>query len=227
VSLNFWDGKMNRVFSFVGASGSGKTTFIEKLIKLLADRGYKIGAIKHDAHRFDIDKPGKDSYRFKEAGAVVSVISNNEKIAMVKSHICKEPTIEEIILKYMEGVDLVITEGYKKSGIPKFEVLRKGNGNNPVAFDSEYLIGVITDYVKEDISELLNKYGNKSISEINYFSIDDIIGVADFITKQLDEAYLDIDIVTDSEIIERYLKSAFEPLKFLFSSKKIKVEVID
>jgi len=86
-------GKM--LFSFVGSSGSGKTTFVEKLIKRLAEKGYKVGAIKHDAHRFEIDKPGKDSYRFKEAGAKVVVISSSEKLAMVRSHQDGEMDIHE------------------------------------------------------------------------------------------------------------------------------------
>ena len=71
------------VVSFVGSSGSGKTTFLEQIIPLFIDKGYKTGTIKHDAHKFEIDKPGKDSYRLKQAGAGTVCISSAEKLALI------------------------------------------------------------------------------------------------------------------------------------------------
>jgi len=72
-----------KALAFVAKSGSGKTTLLEKVISRLKDRGYRVGAIKHDAHRFDIDRPGKDSYRLTAAGADTMVISSPEKLALV------------------------------------------------------------------------------------------------------------------------------------------------
>ncbi|MBP2674591.1 MAG: molybdopterin guanine dinucleotide biosynthesis accessory protein MobB [Deltaproteobacteria bacterium] len=75
-----------KAVAFLGRSGAGKTTLIEKLLPVLAGRGYRVGAVKHDAHRFDIDHPGKDSHRFTAAGAEVMVISSSEKLALVEKH---------------------------------------------------------------------------------------------------------------------------------------------
>jgi molybdopterin-guanine dinucleotide biosynthesis protein MobB len=110
--------------SFVAKSGTGKTTLLEKVIVCLKERGYRVGVIKHDAHRFDIDHPGKDSYRLTAAGADTMLISSPEKLAMVKKHACSPP-IEELISTYFADVDIVLTEGFKKSPMPKIELHRK------------------------------------------------------------------------------------------------------
>lgn len=113
-----------KALSFVAKSGTGKTTLLEKVITELKQRGYRIGVIKHDAHRFDIDHPGKDSHRLTAAGADTMLISSPEKLAVVKQH-KESPPIEELIATYFGDVDLVLTEGFKKSGLPKIEVHRK------------------------------------------------------------------------------------------------------
>ncbi|HEY5975248.1 MAG TPA: bifunctional molybdenum cofactor guanylyltransferase MobA/molybdopterin-guanine dinucleotide biosynthesis adaptor protein MobB [Geobacteraceae bacterium] len=110
--------------SFVAKSGTGKTTLLEKVIADLAGRGYRVGVIKHDAHRFDIDHPGKDSHRLTAAGAATMLISSPEKLALVKQH-SASPPIEELIRTYFSDVDLVLTEGFKKSGLAKIEVHRQ------------------------------------------------------------------------------------------------------
>ena len=88
-----------KAVSFVAKSGTGKTTLLEKVIAELKGRGYRVGVIKHDAHRFDIDHPGKDSHRLTAAGADTMLISSPEKLAMVKQH-AESPTIEELIATY-------------------------------------------------------------------------------------------------------------------------------
>jgi molybdopterin-guanine dinucleotide biosynthesis protein B/molybdopterin-guanine dinucleotide biosynthesis protein len=113
-----------KAVSFVAKSGTGKTTLLEKVIAELKQRGYRIGVVKHDAHRFDIDHPGKDSYRLTAAGADTMLISSPEKLAVVKQH-AEPPTIEELIATYFSDVDLILTEGFKKSGLPKIEVHRR------------------------------------------------------------------------------------------------------
>ena len=113
-----------RAVSFVAKSGTGKTTLLEKVITELKGRGWKVGAIKHDAHRFDIDHPGKDSHRLSAAGADTMLISSPEKLALVKKH-ASPPPIEELLETYFTGMDIVLTEGFKKSGLPKIEVHRR------------------------------------------------------------------------------------------------------
>jgi molybdopterin-guanine dinucleotide biosynthesis protein MobB len=113
-----------KVVSFVAKSGTGKTTLLEKVIALLKERGYKVGAIKHDAHRFDIDHPGKDSFRLTAAGADSMLICSPEKLALVKKHV-QPPPIEELLEAYFQDMDIVLTEGFKKSSFPKIEVHRK------------------------------------------------------------------------------------------------------
>jgi molybdopterin-guanine dinucleotide biosynthesis protein B/molybdopterin-guanine dinucleotide biosynthesis protein len=113
-----------RAVSFVAKSGTGKTTLLEKVITELKCRGYRVGVIKHDAHRFDIDHPGKDSHRLTQAGADTMLISSPEKLAVIKKHDASPP-IEELIAAYFSDVDVVLTEGFKKSGIPKIEVHRR------------------------------------------------------------------------------------------------------
>jgi molybdopterin-guanine dinucleotide biosynthesis protein MobB len=115
---------ITKAVSFVAKSGTGKTTLLEKVIAELKGRGYRIGVIKHDAHRFDIDHPGKDSHRLTAAGADTMLISSPEKLAVVKKH-AASPPIEELIATYFGDVDLILTEGFKQSGLPKIEVHRR------------------------------------------------------------------------------------------------------
>jgi molybdopterin-guanine dinucleotide biosynthesis protein MobB len=114
----------SKAISFVAKSGTGKTTLLEKVIGELKNRGYKVGVIKHDAHQFDIDHPGKDSYRLTAAGADTMLISSPAKLALVKRHPAS-PSLDELLETYFTDVDLVVTEGFKKSGLPKIELHRK------------------------------------------------------------------------------------------------------
>jgi len=102
----------------VGNSGAGKTTLLERLIPVLKRKGLRVGAVKHDAHRFDIDHPGKDSHRLAAAGADTMVITSAEKLAMVKRH-AAPPPIEELLERYFSDMDLVLVEGFRGSSLPK------------------------------------------------------------------------------------------------------------
>src|SRR5512140_584046 len=113
-----------KAISFVAKSGTGKTTLLEKVIVCLKERGYRVGVIKHDAHRFDIDHPGKDSQRLTAAGADTMMITSGEKLAMVKRH-AASPPIEELLERYFTDMDLVLVEGFQGSSLPKIEVHRK------------------------------------------------------------------------------------------------------
>ncbi|BAU28372.1 molybdopterin guanine dinucleotide biosynthesis accessory protein MobB [Aneurinibacillus soli] len=111
------------ILQVVGYSNSGKTTLLCKLIADLSSRGIRIGTIKHDAHTFEVDKPGKDTFRHREAGAhVVSITSADKTAIMIQEH----RSIEQLLPYYSE-VDLVLIEGYKFATYPKFVVLRESS----------------------------------------------------------------------------------------------------
>ena len=130
------------VITFVGKSGTGKTTFLEKLIPVLKANGLRLAVLKHDAHHFEMDKPGKDTYRFTAAGADVVTISNREKFALIERP-QEELTLREIISR-LPQVDLVLTEGYKKSHYPKIEIHRAVL-QRPLIAPPEQLLAIMTD----------------------------------------------------------------------------------
>lgn len=99
---------------------------IEKLVPELTKRGYAVATIKHDAHQFDIDHQGKDSWRHKQAGAVTTVISSPAKAAVVKS-VDRELTLDEIAVSFLMDVDIILTEGFKREAKPKIEVVAPGD----------------------------------------------------------------------------------------------------
>jgi len=133
--------------SFIARSGTGKTTLLTALISELKNRGYRVGAIKHDAHRFEIDHPGKDSHRFTSAGADSMLISSANKLAFVKQH-TQSSAIEELIDEYFPDVDLVLVEGFKQSGLPKIELFRGSHNKDLICRGEKQdsaLLAVATD----------------------------------------------------------------------------------
>jgi molybdopterin-guanine dinucleotide biosynthesis protein B len=131
------------IISIVGPSGSGKTTLLEKLIPELVRRGLKIGTIKHDVHGFDMDRPGKDSWRHKQAGAQVSVISSPNKVGMVMDVDHDNRPIE--LSPLFTHVDIVLTEGYKTATNDKIEVFRPEIHEELLCRDDETLVAVASD----------------------------------------------------------------------------------
>lgn len=137
------------VVSIVAKSGTGKTTLLEKLIGELKRRGYSVGAVKHDAHKFDIDREGKDSWRLTQAGADTMLITSPAKVALVKQNRDGvEPPLAEVIDAYCGDLDIVLTEGFKKSSMPKIEVHRRERSERLLCRDEEHdpqLIAVASD----------------------------------------------------------------------------------
>lgn len=132
------------VLSFVGRSGSGKTTFLEKLIPLLVARGYRVGALKHAHHMVEIDKPGKDSYRLREAGAVEVVANAPNLLALIRKQKTDLP-LEEA-LGYFRTVDIVLVEGCKGEDLPRIEIFRKEAGHEaPLFFSGTPPLALVTD----------------------------------------------------------------------------------
>lgn len=161
-----------KAVAFVAKSGSGKTTLLEKVISRLKDRGYRVGAIKHDAHQFDIDRPGKDSYRLTAAGADTMMISSPEKLALVKRH-AASPPVEDLIAEFFKDVDIVLAEGFKSSSLPKIEVHRRERSATLLCRGREHdpmLLAVASD-------EPLDL-------DVPLLDINDSDGIADFIERK-------------------------------------------
>src|SRR3954464_7761137 len=114
-----------RVIGIAGFSGSGKTTLIEKIIPEFVRDGLRVSLIKHAHHEFDVDQPGKDSYRHRHAGCTEVLVSSDRRWALMHElRGAPEPTLQEQ-LKHFAPCDLVIVEGYKNEAIPKIEVHRR------------------------------------------------------------------------------------------------------
>jgi molybdopterin-guanine dinucleotide biosynthesis protein MobB len=164
------------VISIVAKSRTGKTTLLEKLIAELKRRGYRVGVIKHDAHNFEIDHTGKDSWRLTQAGADTMMISSAAKLAMIEmNHASEEPSLDDLLNKYFMNVDIVLTEGFKKNTLPKIEVHRKERSPSLLCRGEEYdetLIALASDE-KFDV-------------DVPVFDINDFVGICNFIeTKYL------------------------------------------
>lgn len=128
-------------------SGCGKTTLLTRLIPLLRERGLRISIIKHAHHRFDIDHPGKDSYRLREAGAVQTLLGSSKRWAlMTELPEEREPRLEELAAQLDPALaDLVLVEGFKQDPVPKIEVHRPSLGHPLLANDDSHIIAVATD----------------------------------------------------------------------------------
>lgn len=135
-----------KVFGLAGYSGSGKTTLLEELIPRLNAAGLRVSLIKHAHHRFDIDQPGKDSYRLRDAGcSEVLLVSDNRWVLMHELRGAPEPAFEDQIARFSE-CDLILVEGFKNTPIPKLEVHRPSIGKPLIAGSGvETIVAVATD----------------------------------------------------------------------------------
>jgi molybdopterin-guanine dinucleotide biosynthesis adapter protein len=134
-----------KIFGFAGWSGSGKTTLIEQLIPCFVRAGLKVSLIKHAHHSFDIDQPGKDSYRHRAAGCTEVLVSSEGRWALMHElRGVPESRLEEQI-KRMSPCDLLLIEGYKTYPMPKLEVYRAANGKPLLHPEDEHIVAVATD----------------------------------------------------------------------------------
>ncbi|KMT22123.1 molybdopterin-guanine dinucleotide biosynthesis protein B [Clostridium cylindrosporum] len=163
-----------KIISIVSTvSGCGKTTLIEGLIPIFKKRNYTVGVLKHDAHNIDIDKEGKDSYRFTHAGADNVVVAGAEKVVMIQQ-VKEEKQLEELFPLFQD-IDILILEGFKHNKFTKIEVHRKGVGeglfyNNPSTDKSKFL--AIASNEKLDV-------------DIPVLDLDNIFDIADFIERDM------------------------------------------
>lgn len=158
-----------KIFGFAGWSGSGKTTLVEKLIPRLVARGLRVSLIKHAHHAFEVDYPGKDSWRHRQAGCTEVLVSSAQRWALMHElRGAPEPTLQEQLAR-LGPCDLVIVEGWKFDPIPRIEVHRSGaDARRPLLFPSDpHVIAVATD---EPLDTRLPQFG-----------LDDAAAVAQFI----------------------------------------------
>lgn len=121
-----------KVFGITGWKNSGKTTLITKIIQQLNVKGYSVSTIKHAHHALDIDTPGKDSYKHREAGAEQVLLATQQRWALLTEHVNKsEPTLDTLLAK-LDPVDFVIVEGFKQSNHPKLAVVRPEHNPDPL-----------------------------------------------------------------------------------------------
>jgi len=157
------------IICIVGASDSGKTTFLEKLIPLIRDRGYRVGTIKHDAHGFEMDRKGKDTWRHRFAGAQTIAISSPTQVASIRGT-TDELSLEELAARYFWQEDIILTEGYKRSNYPKIEVFRSAIEPQPICEPKDHLIALVTD----DVTDI----------DVPSFRFDEASRLADFIEER-------------------------------------------
>lgn len=156
------------IISVVGRSDVGKTTLLEKLIPELKRRGYRVATVKHHAHPgFDIDQPGKDTWRHAEAGSDHVVIAAPDKVASIR-RVDREPTLDEIATT-IRDVDIILTEGYKRAGKPKIEVVRSARSAEVIC-TAEELIALATDVRLE--------------LDVPQYDLDDAAGLVDLIERR-------------------------------------------
>jgi molybdopterin-guanine dinucleotide biosynthesis adapter protein len=135
-----------KVVGFAGYSGSGKTTLVEQLIPALKLRGLRVSVVKHAHHSFDVDHPGKDSFRHREAGAFEIVIASNRRLALIREFEQEARlSVHQLIAELYDGVDWVLVEGFKESNLLKVEVWRPASGQPARYLDDAFIVAIATD----------------------------------------------------------------------------------
>jgi len=157
---------MPPIVSIVGKSSSGKTTLLEKLIKELKSRGYRVATVKHAPRESSFDEPGKDSWRHVRAGSEAAVISSSDKLVLIKP-LGGEAGFEQIAHLLGEDYDIILAEGFSQGDTPKIEVHRKQSG--PLLPKARKLIAIATDEPLE--------------AKTRQFSLEDTKGIADLLEK--------------------------------------------
>jgi molybdopterin-guanine dinucleotide biosynthesis protein B len=156
------------VVSVVGKSDSGKTTLMEGLIRALATRGWRVATVKHHIHDFDIDIPGKDSWRHARAGAAVTMISAPDKFGVVRK-VDRERTLDELVEAAGAEVDILLTEGFKRAGDVRVEVSRAARSDELICTPDQ-LFALVTDAAHD-------------VGDVPVFGLEDADGLAALIER--------------------------------------------
>lgn len=160
-----------KVFGLTGLSGSGKTTLITQLVDWFVQHSYTVSTLKHTHHGFDLDTPGKDSWRMRQAGAQeVFLVGNQRLVLMQEFRSQPEPTVEELVSR-LQPCDLVLVEGYKRDPLPKIEVHRPSLENPPVWPTNPSVVAVATD--------------GPIVTDLPILDLNDVNGIALFIVNYI------------------------------------------
>ena len=159
-----------KIFGIAGYSGSGKTTLIEKLIPVFTARGLRVSLIKHAHHRFDVDQPGKDSYRHRQAGCNEVLVTSSRRWALMHElRGAPEPKLQDLIL-HMSPCDLLLIEGFKHEAVPKLEVHRNVVDEPWLYLHDPHIVAVASD--------------ERADTTLPQFNLDDVAAIAGFISQQ-------------------------------------------
>ena len=167
------------VVGFAGFSGSGKTTLVEQLIPVLKKRGLRVSVVKHAHHSFDIDRPGKDTFRHRAAGAFEVVVASSNRLALMREfEKPSEMTVHQMIAELYDGVDWVLVEGFKQSDLMKIEVWRAPTPDYPGYparyMDDDFIVAIATDAPDQLPHATLRPV----------LDLDDVESVADYLISQ-------------------------------------------
>ena len=159
-----------KIYGVTGWKNSGKTGLMERLIAEFTARGFAVSTIKHAHHSFDVDQPGKDSFRHRESGAKEVLLASRNRFAMMNElRGEEEPTLVGLLAK-LSSVDLVLVEGYKRDQHPKIEAHRKETGKNLIAMADDTIRAVASN--------------DKLSIDKPVFDLDDTGSIADFIQAE-------------------------------------------
>ena len=165
-------GSALKVFGVVGWKNNGKTTLVERLVAHLTEAGYRVSTVKHAHHEVDLDQPGKDSWRHREAGACEVVLATARRWAVIHELRGRpEPPLDELLAR-MSPVDLVLVEGFKRFPHPKLETHRRERGTPLLAREDPTIIAVASDEPLPDLA-------------LPQLDLDDVAGIARFILARL------------------------------------------
>ena len=160
-----------RIYGVVGFKNAGKTGLMERLVTEITGRGFSVSTLKHAHHSFDVDHPGKDSYRHRHAGAHQVLLSSRARWALMTERRDAEEVPLSELLKQLDPVDLILVEGYKRDGHPKVEAYRQETNHPVLAIDDPTVKAVASDCTL-DVSQPL-------------FDLNDTKAIADFILSEV------------------------------------------
>ncbi|SDE29746.1 molybdopterin guanine dinucleotide biosynthesis accessory protein MobB [Variovorax sp. CF079] len=167
-----------KVIGFAGFSGAGKTTLVERLIPVLKLHGQRVSVVKHAHHKFDIDHPGKDTFRHREAGAFEVVVGSDKRLALIREF--ERPTqlsVHDLVAELDDRVDWVLVEGFKHSDLLKIEIWREP-GEGEAARPARYVEDAHIVAIATDTPERL-----PTATELPIFDLNDVDGIGDWLLQ--------------------------------------------
>ncbi len=212
---------MQPVISIVGKSDSGKTTLLEGLIGGLRQRGYRVAVVKHAGEDFELDTVHKDSWRFRQAGSRVSILSSAHRLAVIRE---TEGDLGPRELSQFTGADcdLILTEGFKKSGFPKIEVHRREQGGGLLSPPGQ-LLGVVTDepldvdvpqFSRDEVAKIVDLIEKTALGQTGEYDVDLFV----------DDAYIPLSKST-KDLLFRTLLAMVSGLKEFRAKKALRISL--